>query len=154
MEFTTKEDIEAPVDRVFAALSDFDAIERSVLRRGVDVRRIDQLQGPCEGMHWKAAFRFRGKMRDADVTLTRYDPPNSMEFNTLSGGLETRTVVDCVALSRSRTRVSLVATLQPKTLSARLLVQSLKLAKGNLNKKFRVRAADYAKDLEDRLKHG
>ena len=91
-------------------------------------------------------------MRDATVTMTRYDPPNAMEFQTRSGGLETHTVLDCVALSRSRTRISMVLELQPKTLSARLLVQSLKLAKGNITKKFRVRAADYAKDLEDRLR--
>lgn len=152
MEFTTKEDIEASVDRVFAEISDFETIERSVLRRGVDVRRKDKLNGPCEGMTWEAGFRFRGKIREAVVTLSKYDPPNSMEFHTLSGGLETHTVVDCVALSRSRTRISVVIEMQPKTLSARLLVQSLKLAKGNLNKKFRVRAADYAKDLEDRLR--
>ena len=152
MQFSTKEDIEAPVDQVFAALSDFDAIERSVIRRGVEVRRTDTLDTPGEGMTWEARFRFRGKMRDATVTMTRYDPPNAMEFQTRSGGLETHTVLDCVALSRSRTRISMVLELQPKTLSARLLVQSLKLAKGNITKKFRVRAADYAKDLEDRLR--
>lgn len=154
MEFSTKEDIEAPIDRVFAAISDFDMIERSVLRRGVEVRRTDRRDGPGEGMTWDAAFKFRGKMREAKVVLTRYDPPNAMVFHTVSGGLETHTVVDCVALSRSRTRISMEVALQPKTLSARLLVQSLKLAKGSITKKFRVRAADYAKDLEDRLKQG
>lgn len=154
MEFSTKEDIEAPIDRVFAAVSDFDAIERQVLRRGVEVRRTNGAGAPAAGMCWEARFRFRGKVREAEVTMTDYDPPQQMQFHTISGGLETHTAMEFVALSRSRTRITMTVVLQPKTLSARLLVQSMKLARGNINKRFRVRMADYAKDLEARLKAG
>ncbi|MDU8910442.1 SRPBCC family protein [Aestuariicoccus sp. MJ-SS9] len=154
MEFSTREDIEAPNDRVFAAVSDFNAIERQVMRRGVEVRRIDDMTAPGPGMAWHARFRFRGKSREAEVTMTEYDPPQAMVFQTISGGLETRTELEFVALSRSRTRITMSVHLQPKTLSARLLVQSMKLARGNINKRFRVRMADYAKDLEARLKAG
>ncbi len=75
-----------------------------------------------------------------------------MTFLTVSEGLEVLTRMDLVALSRSRTRITLAVDLEPKTLSGRLLVQSMKLARGNLAKKFQVRAAEYAKELEDRLK--
>ena len=61
------------------------------------------------------------------------------------------TRIEFVALSRSRTRVAMDLELKPKTLSARLMVQSLKLARANLEKKFRVRMADYAQAIEDRL---
>ncbi|WP_146586925.1 SRPBCC family protein [Puniceibacterium confluentis] len=152
MEFAAKEDVEAPLDQVFAEMSDFDMIERSVMRHGVEVQRKDPGCAPKEGSAWTAQFRFRGKTRDAAVTLTRYEPPQAMAFQTVSGGLEAQTRIDLVALSRSRTRISLVVDLQPKTLSARLLVQSMKLARSNLSKKFQLRAADYAKELEDRLK--
>jgi hypothetical protein len=103
-------------------------------------------------MTWAARFRFRGKMRDATITLTTYDPPNQLVFDTVSGGLETQFALDVVALSRNRTRINLNVRLKPSTLSARLLVQSLKIARGSLNKRFRVRVAEYAKDLEDRLR--
>jgi hypothetical protein len=67
-------------------------------------------------------------------------------------GLEVDMIVELVALSRGRTRLSVDLDLKPKSISARLLVQSLKLAKANLSKKFHLRIADYARDLEDRVK--
>ena len=41
--------------------------------------------------------------------------------------------------------------MKPLNLSARLLIQSLKLAKSSLTKKFKDRVADYAKNLGERL---
>jgi len=60
--------------------------------------------------------------------------------------------VDLVALSRGRTRLSVDLALEPRSISGRLMVQSLKLARNNLTKRFRLRVADYAVDLEDRYK--
>ena len=57
---------------------------------------------------------------------------------------------DLVALSRSRTRIMVALDLKPQNLSARLLVQSLKLAKNALTKKFKKRVGDYAKDMDER----
>ncbi|MFZ7091855.1 SRPBCC family protein [Primorskyibacter sp. 2E233] len=153
MQLTASEDIEAPVERVFAELSDFEAIERQVMRRGIDVKRTDGEDVPAAGMGWATGFTFRGKSRQAQVTLVDYTVPEQMVFDTVSGGLEAETRVEVVALSRSRTRINMVTELKPKTLSARLLVQSLKLAKGGIDKRFRKKMAGYAKDLELKLKN-
>jgi hypothetical protein len=53
-------------------------------------------------------------------------------------------------LSRSRTRVLVELEVKPLNLSARLLVQSMKLAKGSLTRKYKLRIAEYAKGMEDR----
>lgn len=153
MEFTTREDIEAPLEQVFAQLTDFERIERQIMRRGIDVQRSSEGgAGTPRGMSWQAAFAFRGKSRTAEVTLTEYDAPNAISYHATSGGLETVTRIDFVALSRNRTRVGMAVELRPKTLSARLMVQSLKLGKSSLEKRFRVKMAEFAKELEDRLK--
>jgi len=60
--------------------------------------------------------------------------------------------VDLVALSRARTRLSVGLDVTPRTLAGRLMIQSMKLAKGNLSKRFRLRVADYAMDVEERNK--
>lgn len=152
MKFSTKEDIEAPIEQVFGLVSDFEALERAALRRGAEVQRTDSLRKPGIGMSWTASFIARGRQRQLNIEMTEYEPPHGMRFHSVAQGLETDMKVELVALSRGRTRLSIDLELKPKSISARLLVQSLKLARTNLNKKFHLRMADYARDLEDRAK--
>lgn len=150
MQFSSKEDIEAPIEAVFAAVSDFDLFERSSIRRGIEVQRVDDGAPVAPGMAWDAKFDMRGKQRELHLTLTRYDPPEAMEFDSDSAGLNGVMTVELVALSPRRTRMSIVLNLTPKTLPARLFLQSLKLAKGNLTKRFKKKIGEFAKTVEDR----
>ncbi|MBY5986615.1 MULTISPECIES: SRPBCC family protein [Roseovarius] len=152
MKFVAHEDVEAPIEFVFDQVSDFAAIERSVLRRGAEVQRVDDLEETRPGMKWDAAFDLRGKRREMQLELTELDRPNGMVIASRSPNMGGQMVLDLVALSRSRTRVNVEIDMTPRTLAAKLLVQSMKLAKGNLTKRFRQRVAGYAKDLEDRYK--
>ncbi|MHA6264619.1 SRPBCC family protein [Arenibacterium sp. CAU 1754] len=152
MKFSTKEDIEAPIDEVFSILSEFEAFERSAIRRGVEVQREDEYGEPRAGMAWKTHFLLRGKPRDMRLVLAEYDRPNAMRFDAKSQGLDGVMSVDLVPLSQRRTRMAVSLELMPKTLSARLLVQSLKLAKTSLTKRFKIKVASYAKNMEDRHK--
>lgn len=150
MQFTSKEDIEAPIEQVFAMLSEFESFERSAIRRGIEVIRTDEHTAPVAGYAWNARFKLRGKMRDLTLGLVTYDPPTVMRFESDSHGLDGIMTLDLMALSPRRTRMTVSLDLNPKTLAARLLVQSLKLAKGNLTKRFKLKVADYAKNMEDR----
>ena len=152
MKFSAKEDIEAPIEQVFALVSDFAALERAALRRGAKVQRTDSLHKPGVGMSWTAAFMARGRQRKLDIVMTTYEPPHAMRFDSVAQGLHSNMTVELVALSRGRTRLSVDLELKPKSISARLFVQSLKLARNTLNKKFHLRMADYASDLEDRAR--
>ena len=154
MRFTSREDIEAPIDHVFARITDFQALERAALRRGAEVRRIDERVSPGAGMGWHTSFMFRGKRREVETELTEYNPPNGITVLARSALLSGRMGVDLVALSRGRTRMTVDLVVTPKTLAAHLMVQSLKLARANLTRRFRSRVAGYAVDLEERFRRG
>ncbi|MGJ8545878.1 MAG: SRPBCC family protein [Sulfitobacter sp.] len=150
MKFSTKEDVEAPIDSVFDMLCDFESFERSAMRRGAEVQRADAMTAPGVGMAWDVAFDMRGKRREMRLEMVTFDAPNEMELEAVSTGIISHMSFELVALSRSRTRVLTVLDLKPQNLSARLLVQSLKLAKSSLTKKYKLRVAEYAKTMEER----
>lgn len=154
MQFSTKEDIEASIDQVFAALTDFESFERAALRRGVDVRRRGQHDGVTPGMIWDAKFSLRGTLRDVAIELTDVTQPSHLGIDGTSRGMATRVNVELMELSPRRTRMSVGLKLAPKTLSARLFVQSLKLAKSGLNKRFKTKVASLANTIEDRTNGG
>ena len=152
MKFAAQEDIEAPIEFVYQQVTDFASIERSALRRGAEVQRVDNLTETEPGMQWDTAFDLRGKRREMKVELPKLDPPNGIEFTSRSSNIAGHMVLDLVALSRSRTRISVEIDMKPKTLAAKLLLQSMKLARGNIMRRFHNRVAGYAEELEERYK--
>ena len=150
MKFSTRTDIDAPIEHVFAELSDFQGFERSAMRRGAQIRRVDTQAAPGPGMAWEAAFPFRGKTREMRIELETYEAPTLMGFAGRSPGLTGFCEVELIALSPKKTRLRLALDLRPQTLSARLLIQSMKLAKSSLSKKFDARVEGYSRDIAAR----
>jgi hypothetical protein len=150
MKFSAREDIEATMDQVFEAISDFEAHERSALRRGVDVEtyNVDVDGASCRG--WDIGFRFRGKPREAKAVLQSFEAPSNMNATFKIGGLHGDATVELMALSRTRTRMAVAVEVSPKTLSAKLLVQSMRLAKTGLSQRFKQRVGKIAQEIEDR----
>ncbi len=152
MKLTSRQDIEAPGERVFAVLADFDIWERAALRRGIEVARTDTLSRPGPGMTWRAQFSARGKRRQIDLRLTRLDAPSVLGF-TLDSALFTGTgSIEVYDLAASRSRVNVAVEIKPRTLSARLLMQSMRLARSKIERRFDARVAAMATDVENRLR--
>ncbi len=147
MRFSTQEDIEAPIDRVFQHVSNFEAFERTAIRRGAEIERESNTLDPKVGMSWKARFEMRGRTRKIKVKLSDLDPPNALRFDAIGQGVDGNLLIDLLALSPQRTRLSVAMELAPKTLSARLMLQSFKLAKSNLNRRFRNKVREFTKTI-------
>ncbi|HGG05428.1 MAG TPA: SRPBCC family protein [Aliiroseovarius sp.] len=154
MQFSAREDVEAPIDAVFRAITDFEGFERAMLRRGAEIARTDSLPAPGQGMSWQVQFDFRNRRRSAEVILSELDIPNRMVLLAKSGGVDADFKVDLVPLSRSRTRMDIVSELTPTGLSARLFLQPLKLARSKMSNRFRKRVAKFAVSVEDRYQAG
>jgi len=151
MELTSKEDVDAPLAEVFAAISDFASFERSAIRRGVEVQRLSDDPAPQVGMAWDVRADFRGKPRELRLELSTYEPTTLITLSGVSNSLSGSGQIEFLALSPRRTRLSVKVKLEAKTLSGRLLLQSLKLARSKVNKRFKHRVAEFASLTEDRL---
>ena len=150
MKFSKREDVEASIDAVFRAVSDFPAFERAALRRGVEVSRRDEMETIGPGMSWAARAPIRGRLRDVAIRVADWQPDTSLTLSADSSGVLGTLQVELVALSRQRTRMLVALELRAATMGSKLLLQSMKLTKGSLDKRFARRIADFAAEIAAR----
>ena len=153
MKFTAREDVGAPIEEVFRAITNFDGFERAALRRGADVTRTDSMTRPGKGMTWDTQFTFRNRRRKADLELKGYNAPNGVMLYAVSSGVAADIEIELVALSRERTRLDISALIKPTTISARLVMQPLKLARSGLSGRFSNRISVFATSIEENYQH-
>ena len=151
MRLSSKDEVEAPVAFVFAQLSDFGGWERAALRRGSEVHRTDAGDGQ---LSWSVTFSYRGKPRHLALTLDEIAPPSRLAFSGAGASLDGVLGIDLVEMAPRRTRIVVKVDVRPRTLVARLFVQSLKLARGRVETRFRTRASQIAGEIEDRYRRG
>lgn len=136
MKFSTRKDTDLPAEELFTAVSDFDRLERVLMHRGAQVNRIDPSQEPGTGMGWKIGFDWRGRHRVSRLEMQRYKRPEGYSLVGGSEAFDTRIDITVVALSRLRSRVIFEVDIRPRNMKARLLLQTAKLGKSQLDQKF------------------
>ncbi|RMD89563.1 MAG: SRPBCC family protein [Alphaproteobacteria bacterium] len=154
MKISTRRDIDAPIEAVFAAVSDFEGFEKQALRRGAEVQREGEAGAAGAGTRWKIRAPFRGRPRDIEAAVERYEPPEMLVISTRTAGLEGVVEAELVALSASRTRLRFAVDLRPRSIRGRLLVQSLKLARGNVTARIEAQLQQFARRIEDGIEDG
>lgn len=147
MKFTAKEDIAAPADYVFDSLCNADRLERMVRQKGGKITRTPQ--GPLvQGSVWDGEIPFRGSVRSVSLTITNLTRPHKVLLVGGGAAFDLTVQVDVVALSGLTTRLSVETEAKPKTLAARLMIQSVKLAKGAVLTRYRKRISSFAAMIE------
>jgi carbon monoxide dehydrogenase subunit G len=148
MRFTTREDIELPIQAVFDAVTDFQGFERAILRRGGAIERFGEPLPSGEGQGWTVHFRHRGRNRELVNRIDRIEAPRALVSSGRIGGFEGALTLDLTALAPRQTRLKVDLDVRPRTLTARLMLQSMKLAKSSLMNRFKARVMQFARDLE------
>lgn len=133
MRFTARADMDLPIDTAFDRLSDFAAFERGARKRGIAVERAGSAGGDES---WQLQFRLRGRMREMALSLDRYERPETLAFLGESKSFNLHGIITLIALSRARTRLGTEIDIKPRTLSGRLFLQSMRLAKSGYSRKF------------------
>lgn len=152
MKLTAKQDIDAPVAFVYKVLTDFDSWERAAMRRGAEVNRSDKLRQPGLGMTWIAKFFYQGKDRTVTIRVDAMDPNVHLAMAVFSPVVEGQCKLDLLEMSAKRTRIQMALDTKPKTFGARLYFQSLKLAKGRVERNLQKRTASLAAEIEERFR--
>lgn len=147
MKFSTRQDTQLPADQLFDAISDFSRAERLLLRRGISVRRIDPAQEPGVGMAWEIAYDWRGKRRDLRLDVGRYDRPEHLRIVGVSSGLNVQIDMTVIALTRKKSRLVMETDIRPRNMRTRLLIQTARLGKNQLDQRYEKQVAAYVKEI-------
>jgi hypothetical protein len=152
MKINGKHDVDAPVAFVMQVFADFPGWERAALRRGVDVRRTDRLPEPGPGAKWLTTFNFRGKPRIVEVTLVDLDASGRLVVSFSGKSAQGTATLVPLEMSARRTRISASVDIQARTLAARVLIQSMRLARNRVMRKFEQRLAQFGAEIAARYK--
>jgi hypothetical protein len=132
MKFKVSEDVDAPQSMVWARFTDFSGFEEDVRGRGATVTRVGNWSETAEGVEWRGEVTIRGKARAISSKVTRLVPEELCLIESRIGGMDCAYEMSFVPLSPEVTRVALVLDLSADTMTARLLLQTLKLARGKV----------------------
>jgi hypothetical protein len=149
MKFTSKTDLEAPVAFVFEGLADHTAWERDAQRRGIRVERPAGTPDAGLGASWLVKAPFRGKTRNVALTIDKLTPNETLGVAIDGQSVEGEAVLTLIALSQTTTRIRMTLEIRPKTLAARLFLNTLRLAKARVQNRFDDRLTQVGQRIQD-----
>ncbi|MEJ6392748.1 hypothetical protein V8J82_05730 [Gymnodinialimonas sp. 2305UL16-5] len=132
MRFKTSEDVDAPVSLVWARIIDFSGVEADIRARGATLSRVGQWTQIHSGAEWRGQVQIRGRLRPVSSRIATLIPEDSCDIHTQIGGLEAVYELRLIALREDFTRIQAMLNLSASSLSARLSLQTLKLARGRV----------------------
>lgn len=147
MKFSTRQDTDLSSDELFHLISDFEQIERLIARRGARIARINPAREPGAGMAWEISFDWRGRKRDLRLDVIRFDRPEIVTLEGRSEQFDILIDMRVIALTRSKARLQFELDLRPRNMKARLLLQTAKLGKAQLDRRFALGIAQTLEDL-------
>lgn len=150
MKFTAKTDLEAPVEFLHAYLCDTSTWEREAIRRGVEIARPADTALTGVGAGWHIKIPFRGRVRTVLLRIEAIVLDESIAYSFDGQAMRGTSVLETKALSPRRSRLRLTVEAKPKTLAARLFLNSLRLARRRVEERLERRVHQLANRIEDR----
>ncbi len=150
MKFNFEKPVEVPVDFLFRDVSDFDAAVVAAQNRGIYVQRTDKLSAPGPGMSWNVEMKIRKRPRQFKAKLIEFDDLEKYIMEISTAIFTTNVEVDCVPLTKRKSKLLTTFELKPLNLRGRLLIQSLKLARGRIVKRTTTGLENYVRGVEER----
>lgn len=151
MRLSARQDVDAPAEAVFAALADTAVWEGLARKRGIRVNRTDPGPALAPGAEWAVDLAWRGRMRHLSLRLADLDASVRIAVEATGESLDGGLAIDLQSMAPHRTRMTVRLDLRPRTLMARLAVQTLRIGRGQAEARFRDRIARIAQAIEQGL---
>ncbi|MGB3556327.1 MAG: SRPBCC family protein [Jannaschia sp.] len=146
MHFSASQDVAAPIDAVWACLTDPDWLEARVGARVADLTQVPA--GPiAAGTVWTGQASIAGRTHSAEVRVTSMEAPRRMVLEGRTGGLRADLVAELRVLSPVATRLTLTTDVSANTLSAKLMLKTAGLAQGSLSEGYDARIARLGEEI-------
>mgnify|MGYP002700377587 CR=1 FL=1 len=149
MNLETTYELDAPAEYVFKRITDHADFEALLMGYGANIERLDDEISLNVGMKWAIDGNFRGKQRQVEVSLTQLIENELVSYASESKDVNASVDMKIEAISPTQTRFSVGMAPKANTISARLILQSAKLARKTLEKRINRRFADFCQRLED-----
>lgn len=150
MKLTAKSDLDVPINFVFGCLSDHATWEASAAERGIEIERPDGTPQWGPDAAWILRLYFRGRSIKMLMVLKESVPNDHLAYTFQANQLEGEFVLSIMALSPRRTRLNLALDVQPKTIAARLFLNTLRLTRGRVTAGLDARIRRIAGRIQDR----
>lgn len=150
MKLTAKTDLEVPAAFVFATLTDNASWEREAIRNGVEVERPPGSPERGIGAAWRMRGQFRGKARKALIRIEDMAQDQRIDMSIDSPSIEGTARIEVMVLSPRRSRLRVDLEIKPKTLAARLFINTMRLAKGRVQGRFEKGLGQLGARIKDR----
>jgi hypothetical protein len=150
MKLTVKTDIDAPVEFVHAFLGDNATWEREAIRRGVEIERPADMPLRGVGAGWRIKLRFRGRVRNVLIRVDEIVQDEVIGYSFEGQALFGTTEMETKALSPRRSRLKVSIDAKPKTLAARLFLNTLRLARRKVEERMEKRVTQLGTRIEER----
>ncbi|MBN8633232.1 MAG: SRPBCC family protein [Rhodobacterales bacterium] len=150
MKLTAKTDLEVPAAFVFAALTDTPTWEREAIRNGVEVERPPGTPDSGVGAEWRIRGHFKGKARKVLARIEELTPGQRLALSLDSPSIEGVVQIEVMVLSPRRSRLRTDLEIKPKTLAARLFINTMRLAKGRVQARFEKGLGQLGARIKDR----
>lgn len=150
MKLTAKTDLDAPISFVYECLSDHPTWEREAAARGIAVERPADMPMSGLGAGWLVRLPYRGKLVKILLRLTNMVRDQDLGFDFQSTSIEGDLGISVMSLSPRRTRLHLAIEIRPRTLAARLFLNTLRLGRGRVQSRLDMRVQQMGMQIQNR----
>ena len=150
MKLTAKIDLEVPAAFVFDTLTDNASWEREAIRNGVEVSRPPGAPDRGLGAAWQMRGHYKGKPRKVLIVIEELVQDQRIGLSLDSPSIDGTARLEVMVLSPRRSRLRVDLEIKPKTLAARLVVNTMRLAKGRVQARFEKGLGQLGSRIKDR----